>query len=76
MATYQTVIPNELYGRIHGTRRTLVWGMMPIGSVLGGVLAHYSLRLPMYVGGIIASVIAISSIKFFMSIASKTEAAQ
>jgi hypothetical protein len=76
MATYQTVIPNELYGRIHGTRRTLVWGMMPIGSVLGGVLAHYSLRLPMYVGGIIASVIAISSITFFMSIASKTEVAQ
>jgi MFS family permease len=75
MATYQTVIPNELYGRIHGTRRTLVWGMMPIGSVLGGVLAHYSLRLPMYVGGVIASVIAISSIKFFMSIAGRVETA-
>lgn len=73
MATYQTVIPNELYGRIHGTRRTLVWGMMPIGSVLGGVLAHYSLRLPMYVGGVIASVIAIGSIKFFMGIAKSVE---
>jgi len=72
MATYQSVIPNELYGRIHGTRRTLVWGMMPIGSLLGGVLAHFSLRLPMFVGGVIASVIAISSIKFFMSIAVKT----
>ncbi len=70
MATYQTVIPNELYGRIHGTRRTLVWGMMPIGSLLGGVLAHYNLRLPMYVGGVIASVIALSSIKFFLSVAS------
>jgi hypothetical protein len=76
MATYQSVIPNELYGRIHGTRRTLVWGMMPIGSLLGGVLAHFSLRLPMYVGGVIASVIAISSIKFFMSIAGRVEAAQ
>jgi MFS family permease len=76
MATYQTVIPNDLYGRIHGTRRTLVWGMMPIGSLLGGVLAHFSLRLPMYVGGVIASVIAISSIKFFMSIAGRVEATQ
>jgi MFS family permease len=76
MATYQTVIPNDLYGRIHGTRRTLVWGMMPIGSLLGGVLAHFSLRLPMYVGGVIASIIAISSIKFFMSIAGRVEAAQ
>jgi MFS family permease len=69
MATYQTVIPNELYGRIHGTRRTLVWGMMPIGSLLGGVLAHYSLRLPMYVGGVIASIFAFLSIGFLLNIA-------
>ena len=69
MATYQTVIPNELYGRIHGTRRTLVWGMMPIGSLMGGVLAHYSLRLPMYVGGVIASTLAFLSIGFLLNIA-------
>jgi MFS family permease len=76
MASYQTIIPNELYGRIHGTRRTLVWGMMPIGSLLGGVLAHFSLRLPMYVGGVIASVIALSSISFFMSVAKSAEVSQ
>jgi hypothetical protein len=76
MATYQTVIPNHLYGRIHGTRRTLVWGLMPIGSVLGGVLAQYGLRIPMYVGGVIASVIALSSIKFFMGVAGRVETAQ
>jgi MFS family permease len=69
MATYQSVIPTELYGRIHGTRRTLVWGMMPIGSLLGGVLAHYGLRLPMYVGGVIATVIACASIGFLLNIA-------
>ena len=69
MATYQTVIPNDLYGRIHGTRRTLVWGMMPIGSLLGGVLAHYSLRLPMYVGGVIATTLAFLSIGFLLNIA-------
>ena len=76
MATYQTVIPNHLYGRIHGTRRTLVWGLMPIGSVLGGVLAQYGLRIPLYVGGFIATIIALLSIRFFMGIASQTEAAQ
>ena len=68
MATYQTVIPTELYGRIHGTRRTLVWGMMPIGSLMGGVLAHYSLRLPMYVGGAIATTLAFLSIGFLLNI--------
>ena len=73
MATYQTVIPNELYGRIHGTRRTLVWGMMPIGSLLGGVLAHYSLRLPMYVGGVIATTLAFLSIGFLLNIAETTK---
>jgi MFS family permease len=76
MATYQTVIPNHLYGRIHGTRRTLVWGLMPIGSVLGGVLAQYGLRIPLYVGGFIATIIALLSIRFFMGIASQTDAAQ
>ena len=76
MATYQTVIPNELYGRIHGTRRTLVWGMMPIGSLLGGVLAHYSLRLPMYVGGVIATTIALLSIKFFLNVSEAAKPSQ
>ena len=73
MATYQTVIPNELYGRIHGTRRTLVWGMMPIGSVIGGVLAQYGLRIPMYVGGAIATIVALASINFFLSVAKSVE---
>jgi MFS family permease len=77
MATYQTVIPNELYGRIHGTRRTLVWGTMPIGSLLGGVLASFNLRLPMYVGGVIATVITILSIRFLINVEknSRTESA-
>jgi MFS family permease len=68
MATYQTVIPKELYGRIHGTRRTLVWGAMPLGSLLGGVLANFSLRLPLYVGGALACVISVASIDFLLNI--------
>lgn len=68
MATYQTIIPNELYGRIHGTRRTIVWGLMPFGSLLGGVLAHYGLRLPLLVGGVAATLISILSLRFFLNI--------
>jgi hypothetical protein len=76
MATYQTVIPNDLYGRIHGTRRTIVWGMMPFGSLLGGALAHFSLRLPMYVGGFIATAIAIFSVKFLLNIGKSADSTQ
>ena len=68
MATYQTVIPKELYGRIHGTRRTLVWGAMPLGSLLGGVLANFTLRLPLYVGGALACVVSIASIGFLLNV--------
>jgi len=68
MATYQTVIPNELYGRIHGTRRTLVWGLMPIGSLLGGVLAHYGLRLPLFIGGGAATIISLLALRFFLTL--------
>ena len=72
MATYQRIIPNELYGRIHGTRRTLVWGMLPVGSLIGGVLAHFSLRLPMLIGGFLASALAFASIGFFMRLSAET----
>lgn len=77
MSIYQTVIPNELYGRIHGTRRTLVWGLMPIGSLLGGVLANFDLRLPLYVGGVVSTAIAILSMSFLLNIAesSRSESA-
>ena len=66
MATYQSVIPGHLFGRIHGTRRTIVWGLMPFGSLLGGFLAKGGLRLPLLIGGTIATVIALLSLRFLL----------
>lgn len=34
----QTLIPDRLLGRVNSVYRFLGWGMMPIGSVLGGVV--------------------------------------
>ncbi len=34
----QAITPNELMGRMNATMRFLVWGTIPIGSALGGVL--------------------------------------
>jgi MFS family permease len=64
MATYQSVIPSHLYGRIHGTRRTIVWGLMPFGSLLGGFIAKGGLRLPLFVGGTTATLISLLSLNF------------
>ncbi len=68
MATYHEIIPTELFGRIHGTRRTLVWGLMPIGSLIGGLLAGIDLRLPLIVGGIACSILALVGARFIVGL--------
>ena len=68
MSVYQSIIPREFYGRIHGARRTIVWGLMPIGSVFGGFVAREGLRLPYLIGGIISVIIVIISFKRIIQI--------
>jgi hypothetical protein len=50
--------------------------MMPFGSLMGGVLAHFGLRVPLIVGGVIATIISTTSIKFFLTIGATAENAQ
>ena len=68
MSTYHQIIPNELFGRIHGTRRTLVWGLMPIGSLLGGLIASFGLRMPYFIAGGIALLIAFIGFRFVVGL--------
>ncbi len=68
MSTYHQIIPNHLFGRIHGTRRTLVWGMMPIGSAVGGLLALIDLRAPFLIAGGICALAALLGIPFVRSL--------
>lgn len=39
MSLRQALIPAELFGRVQGAWRTAVWGGLPLGAFLGGVLA-------------------------------------
>ena len=72
MSTYQVLIPNHLYGRIHGARRTIVWGLMPIGAFLGGVIATGGLRLPFIICGCIGVIVAIRALPFVIKVANST----
>jgi MFS family permease len=36
----QSITPARLRGRVNATNRVLVWGTMPIGSLLGGILGQ------------------------------------
>ena len=72
MSCYQVLIPAELYGRIHGARRTFVWGVMPVGAFLGGVIAKSGLRLPLIIGGIATTLISLTAFSFVYRLGNQT----
>lgn len=39
MSLRQALIPTELFGRVQGAWRTLAWGAIAVGSLVGGVVA-------------------------------------
>jgi len=58
----QTIIPDQLLGRVNSVYRFFAWGSMPIGALLGGLIIviaesettrEAALRLPWLVGGIL-----------------------
>jgi len=49
----QAVTPDRLLGRLNATRRFIVWGVIPLGSLAGGALAsQIGLRPTLWVGAI------------------------
>jgi MFS family permease len=49
----QAITPERLQGRMNASMRWIVWGTMPLGSLLGGALASaFSLRFALWVGAI------------------------
>jgi MFS family permease len=73
MSVYHSLIPNEVFGRVHGTRRTLVWGIMPIGAYIGGLVAKTGLRSPYLVGGTFAVLVAIYSFRFIRQLGNSSD---
>jgi hypothetical protein len=56
----QAIIPDHLLGRVNSVYRFFGWGMMPVGSILGGVIVvavdsfasrDLALRMPWFVAG-------------------------
>jgi predicted MFS family arabinose efflux permease len=55
----QTAIPNALLGRVGNLFRSLIWGAIPAGMLVGGVLADaMGLRAPLFVAGCLQLVVA------------------
>jgi MFS family permease len=68
MSLRQAAVPGHLLGRVHGTWRTLLWGTMPLGTMLGGFVARIDLALPFLIGGGVCVVIAVITFGFMRSL--------
>lgn len=52
----QAITPDRLQGRMNATMRVIVWGTIPLGSLLGGILGNdVGVVDTIYVGGVIAA---------------------
>ncbi|MGO8859916.1 MAG: MFS transporter, partial [Acidimicrobiales bacterium] len=56
----QRLSPRDLMGRVGSAWRGVVWGAVPIGSLIGGALAVHGLRLPLIIAGVAQCVVAIA----------------
>lgn len=68
MSLRQSVIPGRLLGRVHGTWRTLLWGSMPLGSLLGGLVARVDLALPLIIFGGLDALASLLFFRFVMTL--------
>lgn len=49
----QSIIPDELFGRVNSVYRFVGWGALPIGALVGGLLAdNFGLRAPFVLGAV------------------------
>jgi MFS family permease len=60
----QAITPDRLQGRMNATIRTLVWGVLPLGSFIGGILGVYLGILPTLVLGALISTLGSVWISF------------
>jgi MFS family permease len=56
----QSLVPDELLGRVNSAYRMVGWGTMPIGAITGGLIASaFGLRAPFLFAGASALVVAV-----------------
>ncbi len=74
VALRQTIIPDHLLGRVNSVYRFFAWGMIPIGSILGGLLVAATesplgrvtaLRVPFWFAGVVFVILFVVALPRF-----------
>jgi len=64
----QRIVPAALLGRVNSVYRMLGWGLMPIGALAGGFVAHAAgLRAPYIAGGILCGVSLLAALPLMLA---------
>jgi MFS family permease len=64
----QRLVPAGLLGRVNSVYRMLGWGLMPLGAVTGGFVAHtVGLRAPYTIGGIVCALALAAALPVLLS---------
>ncbi|HEV2258269.1 MAG TPA: MFS transporter [Streptosporangiaceae bacterium] len=64
----QRVVPGHLLGRVNSVYRMLGWGLMPLGALAGGFVAHAAgLRAPYVVAGLLCALCALAALPLLLA---------
>jgi MFS family permease len=64
----QQVVPAHLLGRVNSVYRMLGWGLMPLGALAGGFVAHAAgLRAPYLVAGLLCGLCLLAAVPFLLA---------
>ena len=71
----QRIVPAELLGRVNSVYRMLGWGLMPLGALAGGFIAHAAgLRAAYIVGGVLSGAALLAALPALAGAASGSSA--
>jgi MFS family permease len=72
----QRVVPGHLLGRVNSVYRMAGWGLMPLGALAGGFVAHTAgLRAPYVVAGLLCLLSALATLPLLLAAARTPPAA-
>jgi MFS family permease len=70
----QRIVPGHLLGRVNSVYRMLGWGLMPVGALAGGFVAHAAgLRAPYIVAGLLCGLSVLAALPLLLSAARARE---
>ncbi|MGH3150063.1 MAG: MFS transporter [Streptosporangiaceae bacterium] len=69
----QQIVPGHLLGRVNSVYRMLGWGLMPLGALAGGFVAHAAgLRAPYVVAGLLCLLSVLAALPFLLAAVRKS----